>query len=147
MLDAGGADVIATLEQDLVEEVNRLTDSRGADVVFDPVVGQTFSKRVQVTAKKGPIVIYGALKTQPTERPVFEILTNNPTIYAYGIFETTYNRELRKTATKFVYGGLEDGAFKAVIGEHIFTLDEIVKAHEYLEANDLFGKIVVEVAD
>jgi NADPH:quinone reductase-like Zn-dependent oxidoreductase len=101
-----------------------------------------FSKRVQVTAKKGPIVIYGALKTQPTERPVFEILTNNLTIYAYGIFETTYNRELRKTATKF-----EDGAFKAVIGEHIFTLDEIVKAHEYLEANDLFGKIVVEVAD
>ncbi|WP_116118099.1 zinc-binding dehydrogenase [Paraburkholderia sp. BL6669N2] len=43
--------------------------------------------------------------------------------------------------------GFEDGAFKTVIGEHIFTRDEIVEAHEYLEANDLFGKIVVEVAD
>jgi NADPH:quinone reductase-like Zn-dependent oxidoreductase len=147
LLDAGAADVIATQEQDLVKEVNRLTDTRGADVVFDPVVGPTFSKLVQVTAKKGRIVIYGALSTQPTELPVLEILTKNPTIYAYGIFETTYNRELLKVAAKFVLDGFESGAFKAVIDEHIFTLDEIVKAHEYLEANDVFGKIVVKVAD
>lgn len=39
LLDAGAAHVIATKEQNLVTEVNRITGSKGARMAFDPVGG------------------------------------------------------------------------------------------------------------
>src|SRR5207247_7759458 len=41
---AGAAHVIATTEQDLVKEVRRITDGKGARVVFDPVGGPTVTE-------------------------------------------------------------------------------------------------------
>lgn len=39
LLDAGAVHVIATQEEDLVAEVNRITDGKGARMAFDPVGG------------------------------------------------------------------------------------------------------------
>src|SRR5258705_7598350 len=46
LLEAGAAHVIATEEQDLVGEVMRITNGNGVCVIFDPVVGPTFSKLI-----------------------------------------------------------------------------------------------------
>lgn len=43
LLDAGASAVIATEEQNLVEEVMKLTDGKGANVAFDPVGGPAFT--------------------------------------------------------------------------------------------------------
>ena len=59
LLDAGAAHVIATEEQDLVKEVERITDGKGARVVFDPVAGPTFAKLVQATSRLGIVFLYG----------------------------------------------------------------------------------------
>ena len=77
--------------------------------------------------------------------PVLALLTKTPTIYAYGIFGTTYDPKRRAVAIKFVLDGFESGAFTPTVDDHVFSLDEIVDAHRYLEANDQFGKIVVTV--
>jgi NADPH:quinone reductase-like Zn-dependent oxidoreductase len=47
---SGAAHVIATEEQDVVAEVIRITNGNGARVVFDPVVGPTFSKLILALA-------------------------------------------------------------------------------------------------
>jgi NADPH:quinone reductase-like Zn-dependent oxidoreductase len=57
LLKAGAAHVIATEEQDLVAEVQRLTQGKGARVVFDPVAGPTFQKLVQATAPGGILIL------------------------------------------------------------------------------------------
>src|SRR5471030_548218 len=44
LLEAGAAHVIATDEVDLVQEVMRITDGKGARVAFDPVGGPNFPK-------------------------------------------------------------------------------------------------------
>jgi NADPH:quinone reductase-like Zn-dependent oxidoreductase len=41
--------------------------------------------------------------------------------------------------------GLKSGALKPILDPKVFTLDEIVDAHRYMESNDQFGKIVVKV--
>ena len=80
MLDAGAAHVIATDEQDLVKEALEITGGKGARVVFDPVGGPTFNKLAQATAHLGILFLYGALSTEPTPLPLFDILGKWATI-------------------------------------------------------------------
>src|SRR5438876_1151828 len=75
LLDAGAAHVIASDEQDLVKEVLGIAGGKGARVVFDPVGGPTFNKLVQATARSGIIFLYGALSTEPTPLPLFDVLS------------------------------------------------------------------------
>jgi NADPH:quinone reductase-like Zn-dependent oxidoreductase len=45
---------------------------------------------------------------------------------------------------RFINEGLADGSLKPIIAK-TFPLEEIVKAHRYLESNQQIGKVVVTV--
>ena len=142
--EAGAAHVIATEEVDLVEEVMRITDGKGARVVFDPVGGPNFPKLISALAFQGTVYIYGALAEGDTPMPVLLMIAKMPVIKGHNIWLTTGNEARRKAAVKFVLKGLESGALKPVIDRE-FKFDEMVEVHRYLENNGQFGKIVVTV--
>jgi len=142
--NAGAAHVIATGEQDLVKEILRLTDGKGARVVFDPVCGPTVAKLAQATAQLGILFLYGALSTEPTPLPLFDVLGRWLTIRGYVMFEITTDPERLDRGKRFINDGLADGSFKPLIAK-TFPLQEIVDAHRYLESNEQIGKIVVTV--
>jgi NADPH:quinone reductase-like Zn-dependent oxidoreductase len=144
LLDAGAKHVIATQEEDLVAEVLRITDGLGARVVFDPVGGSTFLKLMEVLAIEGIIYLYGALSHEVTPIPVLDFLAKRQTIKAHNIWTTSGNPVKQKAAVDYILRGLAGGKLKPVI-DRIFTFDEIVEVHRYLEANGQFGKIVVTV--
>ena len=144
LLDAGAAHVIASDEQDLVKEVLRITGGKGARVVFDPVGGPTVSKLVQATARLGIVFLYGALSTEPTPLPLFDLLAKWATIRGYVMMEITTDPQRLERAKKFINEGLADGSFKPLIAKK-FPLDQIVEAHRYLESNQQVGKVVVTV--
>ncbi|MDB5984842.1 MAG: putative oxidoreductase [Pseudomonas sp.] len=144
LLDAGAAHVIATEEVDLVQEVMRLTDGKGARVAFDPVGGPTFAKLIAALSFQGIIYLYGALSEGVTALPVLEMIGKMPTIKAHNIWLTSGDETRRKAAVAYVLKGLESGALKPVI-DSTFAFDDMVAAHRYLETNGQFGKIVVTV--
>jgi len=144
LLDAGAAHVIASEEQDLVEEVLRITEGKGARVVFDPVGGPTVNKLLQATAQLGIVFLYGALSTEPTPLPLFDLLAKWATIRGYVMLEITSDPRRLERAKKFINEGLADGSFKPLIAKK-FPLDQIVEAHRYLESNQQVGKVVVTV--
>jgi NADPH:quinone reductase-like Zn-dependent oxidoreductase len=144
LVDAGAAHVIATEEQDPVKEILGLTGGKGARIVFDPVGGPTLAKLAQATAQLGVIFLYGALSTEPTPLPLFDVLGKWITIRGYVMMEITSNPERLERATTFINTGLIDGSFKPLIAR-TFPLDEIVDAHRYLESNQQVGKVVVTV--
>src|SRR6516165_5009271 len=144
LLDAGAAHVIASEEQDLVKEVLRITEGKGARVVFDPVGGPTFAKLAQATAQLGIVFLYGALSTEPTPLPLFDLLAKWATIRGYVMLEITSDPRRLERAKKFINEGLADGSFKPLIAKK-FPLDQIVEAHRYLESNQQVGKVVVTV--
>ncbi len=144
LLDAGAAHVIASDEQDLVKEVLGITGGKGARVVFDPVGGPTLTRLVQATAKLGIVFLYGALSTEPTPLPLFDLLAKWATIRGYVMMEITSDPERLERGKKFVNEGLADGSFKPLIAR-TFPLDQIVEAHRYLESNQQIGKVVVTV--
>jgi NADPH:quinone reductase-like Zn-dependent oxidoreductase len=144
LLDAGAAHVISTDEQDLVKEIMSLTDGKGARVIFDPVGGPTFAKLTQATAQLGILFLYGALSTDPTPLPLFDVLSKWVTIRGYVMMEITSDPARLEKAKAFVIEGLSDGSLKPIVAK-TFPLDQIVEAHRYLESNQQIGKVVVTV--
>ena len=142
LIEAGAAHVIATEESDLVQEVMRITDGKGARVVFDPVGGPSFPKLISALSFEGIAFLYGALSPDPTPVPILKMIPKAITVKSHNIWQTTGDPARRKAAVEFVLKGLESGALKPVI-DRTFTFDEMVEVHRYLEANDQFGKIVV----
>ena len=144
LLDLGFKQVIATDEQDLVAEVRRLTQGKGARVVFDPVSGPTVAKLAAAMARHGILFQYGALSGELTPLPLMDVLSKSLTIRGYVLFEVTGDAALLKRAEQFVVGGLASGKLTPVIAR-TFPLEQIVEAHRFLESNQQIGKIVVTV--
>lgn len=142
LLNAGAQAVIATAEQDMVEEIHRQTKGAGAHIVFDPVGGPDVAKLSKSMAQQGIFFQYGALDNRDLSIPVFDILGKHLTFRGYELFEITTDKEKMARAKAFVFAGLESGALKPVI-DSVFALDEIVEAHRYMESNGQVGKIVV----
>ncbi|CAN7762287.1 zinc-dependent alcohol dehydrogenase family protein [Caballeronia sp. dw_19] len=144
LLEAGATHVIATDEVDMVAEVLRITDGKGARVAFDPVGGPNFPKLISALAFQGTVYIYGALAEGDTPIPVLAMIAKMPTIKAHNVWLTTGNETRRKAGVEFILKGLESGALKPII-DRSFKFDEMVEVHRYLETNGQFGKIVVTV--
>jgi NADPH:quinone reductase-like Zn-dependent oxidoreductase len=144
LLEAGAKHVIATEEVDLVQEVMRLTDGKGARVAFDPIGGPNFPKLISALAFRGIVYLYGALSDGATPLPVLEMIAKVSTVKAHNIWLTSGDPVRQKAAVEFVLEGIEAGALKPVI-DRTFEFDDMVQVHRYLETNGQFGKIVVTV--
>jgi NADPH:quinone reductase-like Zn-dependent oxidoreductase len=144
LYDAGAALVIATQEQNLVADVNRLTNGKGAEVVFDAVAGPAFTQLVEATAVGGTIIIYGGLAGASASFPVRPMLSGRLSIHGFGLPSATRDDAKLAALRTFVTEGLVSGALKPTISR-IFPFDQIVDAHRYLEAGEQIGKIVVTI--
>jgi len=144
LLHAGAKYVIVTEEEDLVAAVQRITNNKGARVVFDPVGGPTINLLAAATAQRGIIFQYGALSSEPTPLPLFTMLAKQLTIRGYTLFELSMDPQRLIPAKAFIIKGLSDGKLKPTIAK-IFKLEQVVDAHRYMESNQQIGKIVLEV--
>jgi NADPH:quinone reductase-like Zn-dependent oxidoreductase len=144
LLEAGAAHVVATEEDDIVDEVMRITDGKGARVIFDPVGGPNFPRLAATLAHQGIIYLYGLLDEGETPVPILNLLRKLPTIKVYSLSYVVSDEARRKAAVDYILKGLDSGALKPVI-DRTFRFDEMVDVHRYLEGNSQFGKIVVTV--
>ncbi len=144
LLDHGAAAVIATADQDVVEEVKRLTDGAGADLVFDPVGGPQFATLARATAAGGTLVLYGALDSQPTVVPPFDIFARNLTIRGLSLPALAGDDATLAALKAFVSSGLADGSLQPTVAR-TFAFDQIADAHRFLESGEQVGKIIVTV--
>jgi NADPH:quinone reductase-like Zn-dependent oxidoreductase len=144
LLKAGAKHVIVTAEQDIVEEVQKITEGKGADVILDPVGGPLFAKLISAVAERGQVFIYGAMSQEPTPFPIFDILMKCPIIKGYTAFEVIGNPPVLQSAIEFINGGIASGKLVPIISR-TFTLDEVVEAHQFMEGNQHTGKIVLTV--
>jgi NADPH:quinone reductase len=144
LLSHGAQHVIATQEQDLAEEVKRITGGKGARVVFDPVAGPGVEALAQAAAQDGTIILYGALDPSPTPFPLFTALGKALTFRGYTLYEVARDPQRMAQGRQYVLDGLASGKLKPVI-DKTFPFDKIVDAHRYMESNEQIGKIVVNV--
>lgn len=147
LIDGGADCVIATQEDDLVEQVMAFTAGHGADLIFDPIAGSLVEKLTAVAAPATTLFIYGALSmaVNSTPFPIYTAIGKGLKMQGYTVNEITTDPEKRERGVRYVQAGIESGKLKPVIDPHKFTLDNIVEAHRYMESNQQNGKIVVTV--
>lgn len=144
LLKVGADHLIATAEEDLGARIAEITGGAGPRIIFDPIGGTTLPVLVEAAAPGGIIIEYGVLdRTWPT-LPMFTLLAKTLTIRGYRYKEIVGDPDRLAAAKSFILNGIASGALRPVI-DRIFTLDEIVDAHRYLESNQQFGKIVMTV--
>lgn len=141
---AGASHVVATTEQNLTDELNRITRGKGINLVFDPVGGPDVALIAAAMAKDGVFFQYGALDSRNLSIPVMDILSKHLIFRGYELFGITTDPEKLARAKAFVYQGLKSGSLKPVI-DKVFTFQDIAAAHRYMESNTQTGKIVVTV--
>ncbi len=148
-----GADhVIVTGEEDLVARVKEITGGKGADVIFDPVAGNTLAQLAEAIAWGGQFILYGALGGMETPYPLWAGFARNFSLRTYMIYNycglptigLPRNEEAVKRAVTFINDNLAAGKLKPVIAK-TFPLSEVREAHRYMESNQQLGKIVVTV--
>ncbi|MDH2354619.1 zinc-dependent alcohol dehydrogenase family protein [Bradyrhizobium sp. SSUT18] len=142
--DAGAADVIASVEEDIRSRLADIVGSNGVRVVFDAVGGPIFERLTAAMSPGGVLIEYGGLSPEPTPFPLVNVLTKSLTLRGYLVHEIIRDSTRLAAAKAFILDGLADGALKPIIAR-TFPFEEIVEAHRFLESNNQFGKIVVTI--
>ncbi|MGN9844325.1 zinc-dependent alcohol dehydrogenase family protein [Nonomuraea sp. H19] len=144
LLKEGAAEVIVSDEENVTERVLALTGGKGTEYVFDAVAGPGVMDLARAVAPGGTLFLYGALSGQPTPYPGFDLGMPALNVRTYTVLEHTRDPQRLRRAAAFVASGLGTGAFRPVV-DRLFPLEEIVQAHQHMESDARFGKIVVTV--
>lgn len=144
LLEHGAQYVVATEEQDYVEEVMKITHDRGARIVFDPVGGPFVEKLAESMSERGTLFIYGGLSEQDTPYPHWQSAFKGLSIRGWIASEIWSHPHRFRRYRDLIYQGLERGKLKPIIAK-TFTFDQIAEANRYLESNQQVGKVVVTV--
>jgi NADPH:quinone reductase-like Zn-dependent oxidoreductase len=134
--EIGAHEVINHHTQPIGDEVRRLTDKRGVDVVIEHVGVATWEQSLKSLAKGGRLVTCGATTGYDAKIDLRFLFTRQYSVM--GSYMGT-KAELLRAAQFFFAGHLKP------IVDTTFPLARAAEAHERLERRAQFGKIVLEV--
>ena len=138
----GAAHVIATEQVDLVADVMRISEGKGARIVFDPVQGPYVQTLTSAMAEGGILFIYGGLSEQPTPYPHWNMAFKGLSMRGWVASEIWNHPHRYKAAQERILLGLKLGRLKPVIAK-TFPFAQMVEANRFLESNQQIGKVVV----
>lgn len=116
----------------------------GVDVILDMVGGDYFQKNISLLRSEGRMVFINAMKGNPTELNVMQIMQKRLNITGSTLRPraTTFKTALAKEIEANVWPLIETGKFKPVIYRS-FPLQKADKAHELMESSGHIGKLVL----
>jgi NADPH:quinone reductase len=128
---------------DFVDEVRRLTEGRGVDVVVDSVGGSTLQGSLRCLAYRGRCVTVGDAGRQGTEQmDISTLRPNNQSLTGYFLGAELF---LSPRPHAMIARHLEDiarGQLRVVIDRR-FPLADAAEAHAYIESRQSFGRVLL----
>ena len=147
-LELGADAAINYREQDFVEEVHRVTNRVGVNVIIDMVGGDYLPRNLTCLAEEGRHVSIAVQRGVSAEIRIFDIMRRRLTLTGSTLrprsidFKAMVADEIEKTVWPFVQGG----RLRPIV-DSTFPLAEANAAHERMESGEHVGKIVLEVCD
>lgn len=142
-----GLDVSVNLEKDqkFAEKVSEATSGRGADVILDLVGGSYFAENITCLASKGRLMLVGLTAGRKSEIDLGAVLAKRAKIIGTMLRGRSV-AEKADAVSRFadeVVPSIDTGKLAANL-DRVFGLNDVRAAHEYMESNVSFGKIVLE---
>ena len=142
---AGADELINYSETSLKDEIKRLTDGQGADVIYDPVGGDLFDQAVRAIAWNGRLLVVGFASGRIPELPVNLALLKGAAVV--GVFWGSFaQRQPQENAANFqqLFGWYAEGKLKPLVSQ-VYPLSDTAQAINDLGQRKAMGKVVVKV--
>lgn len=139
-----GADqVINYRTEDFVSIVKEATNGKGANVIFDPVGGDTFDRSRKCIAFEGRLLVIGFAGGRIADAPTNHALIKNYSIVGvhFGLFRNLMPKEVMKAHLELM-DLFEQGAIKPLIYEEL-SFERVPDALDLLGDRKTYGKLVV----
>jgi NADPH2:quinone reductase len=129
--------------QDFIEEVKRITDQHGADVIFDPIGGDVFDKSTKCIAFEGRLVVIGFTSGRIPEAKANHVLVKNYAVVGlhWGAY-TMRNPSLVLDVTEKLYALYNQGKVKPHISA-TYPLSDAVTALNAVASGKTTGKVLL----
>ncbi|KAA1427830.1 NADPH:quinone oxidoreductase family protein [Nocardioides antri] len=140
-----GADVtIDRREQDFVEVVKAETGGRGADVVYDPVGGDTYARSTKCIAFEGRILVVGFAGGEIQSAALNHALVKNYSIVGlhwglYNRYDPTAVADCHRDLTRLAAAG----AVRPLVSERL-ALGDVARGVQRLADGTTVGRVVVQ---
>lgn len=135
-LELGADATIDYRTQSVSQEVRRLTDGRGADLVFEHVGPATWAESLKSLARRGRLVVCGQTTGNEVTLPLIQFFAQNQTIHGTFIGTAGEFFELLRQVSA--------GRLRPVV-DKVFPLSDAAEAHRRMERGEHMGKIVLSV--
>ena len=131
---------------DFTTEVKRLTDGAGGDVVLDFIGAPYLERNLSILKTQGRLLQVGLIGGSTTEINLGAVMRNRLKIIGSVMRPQSIEEKIAITQrfSKRWLPELKRGTLQPVI-DTVFPLAEARQAHEYMEANRNFGKILLKV--
>lgn len=143
-----GAEVsIDYREENFIEVVKEATEGRGADVVFDPVGGDTFDGSRRCVAFEGRILVIGFAGGRIARAPTNHVLVKNYSVVGvhWGLYARVMPELVRRTHDELV-SLYEGGKLDPLIFETM-PFERLPEALTLLGSRGTYGKIILRPGD
>lgn len=137
---------IATADGRFSERVFSQTNGAGVDVILDLVGASYFNENLASIASKGRLLLVGLTGGRKAEFDMGIALHKRLKIIGTVLRgrSTAEKAEATKLFAAFALPLFEEGVLRPNL-DRVFGIEDIAGAHEYLESNESFGKIVLEI--
>ena len=144
LVKQNGADVVINYrDEDWVERVKELTDGRGADVIYDPVGGDTFDLSTKCIAFEGRILVIGFASGRIPSAKMNRVLVKNFSLVGlhWGLYFEK-NPKVLQDAQEALSRLYSAGKIAPVVSA-TYPLAEAKAALDALGARKTTGKVVL----
>ena len=142
----GATDGINYKDTDFTEEVNRLTNGDGVDVILDFIGAEYLQRNLSLLKTKGRLLQVGLMSGSESNINLGIVMRKRLKIIGSVMRPQSLQEKIAITQ-RFVKRWLPElktGTLQPII-DTVFTLEQVREAHEYMEANRNFGKILLKV--
>jgi len=141
-LDEG---IVTATPPEFADIVKEKTSGKGVDVILDLVGAAYFQQNLESLALKGRLVLVGLTAGSTAEFNLGITLYKRLKIIGTALRARSIEEKAEATRrfAQHVVPLLTDGKIRPNL-DKIFPVEQIREAHEYLESNESFGKVVLE---
>ncbi len=138
VMEAGADYVFDHQTENYLDEIMKITDGRGVNIVLEMLANVNLQKDLEVLAMFGRVVVIGnrgSLDFNPRA-----VMSKDAAVYGISLFNAPPGKmtEIHHALQR----GLSDGHLKPIIGQ-TFPLAEAAQAHRAILAGNSLGKIVL----
>jgi NADPH2:quinone reductase len=139
---AGAQHVIRYTETDFAPEVQKITEGRGVDVVYDSVGRTTFDGSLASLRPRGLLVLFGQSSGPVPPLELGRLSAGSLFVTRPSLLHYSADRSERELRAGSVFDAIREGRLDVPIGAE-FPLADAAEAHRALESRATTGKLLL----